>query len=81
MILVGGLMIATLGSFVWCLFRLFRWVARPTSGMTGTQRVDEKPIPYGGLPGIGGPVGPIGGISPNADINIGSPDSHDLFGD
>jgi hypothetical protein len=47
-----------------------------TSTATGTAQ--QPAPPYGGLPELG-PVGPLGGLSPDADINDPGASPDDLF--
>jgi hypothetical protein len=45
----------------------------------GSGSLDTGPaVPYGGLPDLG-PVGPLGVVSPDADLATGTSDPHDLL--
>jgi hypothetical protein len=63
-------LLAILGALGVLLRRMFRG-AGPSSSEPGP--------PYGVLPGLG-PVGPLGGLSPDADVSDTGSSSNDLFG-
>jgi hypothetical protein len=73
-VVVGvGLLVMLLGVGV-LLKRLFSGVA----GAGSTDQAPDSP-PYGALPGLG-PVGSLGELSPDADINDPNASPDDLLG-
>jgi hypothetical protein len=71
------LLIAAIIAVPWCLFVLGRRMVRGALHIRFDQPRDLPP--YGALPGLG-PVGTLGELSPNADINTAPSNSHDLYG-
>jgi hypothetical protein len=73
-IAVSVLLVAGLVGIGWAVVVLVRRL------FGGAAHVEPGPaIPYGGLPELG-PVGPLGGLSPNADIDDPMAGPDDLVG-
>jgi len=73
-VIVGVGLLVTL----WALVALLRRMFGGDGSGSGTAVDAGLAPPYGGLPNLG-PVGPLGGISPDAHIGDPSPSPDDLL--
>jgi hypothetical protein len=64
-----------------CAVTLLRRIHRSlTAGPAASRKCAPPPPPYGALPSLG-PVGVLGELSPDADIDAANPGPADLLGD
>lgn len=80
-VVVSVLMVVAILAVGWTLVvmarRLLRWAAADSPQVDARQ--SESAIPFGSLPPLG-PVGQLGGLSPEADIDSDGTNEHNLYG-
>jgi hypothetical protein len=81
-VVVSAMVVVAMVAVGWSIVdvarRLIRWAAADSSPKADV-RGSQSAVPFGSLPPLG-PVGQLGGLSPDADIDSGGTSEHDLYG-
>ena len=82
-LLLAGLL-AAIGAVIFVLGQAFRGLTgqgRRTATTTTRRQVASKPVPFGALPSLSDPVGPLGNPAPGADLSSNADSEREIYGE
>jgi hypothetical protein len=83
-IIVFAGLLTVIGAVIFVLGQALRGVTgqgRRTPPTITPRQVANRPVPFGALPSLSDPVGPLGNLAPGADLSSNADSEREIYGE